>query len=35
MAGDGVSNVNAWMEGAALSAKRVVQNIADRVKTSA
>ena len=32
-AGDTVSNVNAWMEGAALSAKRVVQQISDRVKT--
>jgi monoamine oxidase len=32
MAGDGVSNINAWMEGAALSAKRVVQMISDKVK---
>jgi monoamine oxidase len=31
-AGDTVSNVNAWMEGAALSAKLVVQKISDRVK---
>ena len=31
-AGDTVSNVNAWMEGAALSAKRVVQMISDKVK---
>jgi len=34
MAGDGVSNINAWMEGAALSAKRVVQMISDRVKSA-
>lgn len=33
-AGDTVSNVNAWMEGAALSAKRVVQMIADRQKAA-
>jgi monoamine oxidase len=32
LAGDGVSHVNAWMEGAALSSKRVVQMICDRVK---
>jgi monoamine oxidase len=31
-AGDTVSNVNAWQEGAALSAKLVVQKISDRVK---
>jgi monoamine oxidase len=31
-AGDTVSNVNAWQEGAALSAKLVVQQISDRVK---
>jgi len=35
LAGDGVSHVNAWMEGAALSAKRVVQMICDRVKAAA
>jgi monoamine oxidase len=34
-AGDTVSNVNAWQEGAALSAKLVVQKISDKVKTSA
>jgi monoamine oxidase len=34
LAGDGVSNINAWMEGAALSAKRAVQMISDRVKTA-
>jgi len=33
-AGDTVSNINAWMEGAALSAKRVVQMISDKVKTA-
>ena len=33
-AGDSVSNVNAWMEGAALSAKLVVQKIADKVKSA-
>ncbi len=33
-AGDTVSNVNAWQEGAALSAKLVVQKISDKVKTS-
>ena len=33
-AGDTVSNVNAWMEGAALSAKRVVQMISDKVKSA-
>ena len=33
-AGDHISNVNAWMEGAALSAKRVVQQIADKKKAS-
>jgi monoamine oxidase len=31
-AGDTVSNVNAWQEGAALSAKLVVQKISDKVK---
>jgi monoamine oxidase len=31
-AGDTVSNVNAWQEGAALSAKLAVQKICDRVK---
>jgi monoamine oxidase len=31
-AGDTVSNVNAWMEGAALSAKLAVQKICDKVK---
>jgi monoamine oxidase len=35
MAGDGVSNINAWMEGAALSAKRAVQMISDRVGAKA
>jgi monoamine oxidase len=35
MAGDGISNVNAWMEGAALSAKRAVQLISDKVKAGA
>jgi monoamine oxidase len=35
MAGDTISNVNAWMEGAALSAKRVVQKIADKKKATA
>jgi monoamine oxidase len=34
-AGDTVSNVNAWQEGAALSAKLVVQKISDKVKGSA
>jgi len=34
LAGDTVSNVNAWQEGAALSAKRVVQMISDKVKGS-
>ena len=34
MAGDTVSNVNAWQEGAALSAKRVVQMISDKVKSA-
>jgi monoamine oxidase len=34
LAGDTVSNVNAWMEGAALSAKRVVQMISDRTKSA-
>jgi monoamine oxidase len=34
-AGDTVSNVNAWQEGAALSAKLVVQKISDRVKGAA
>ena len=34
LAGDTVSNINAWMEGAALSAKRVVQMISDRVKAA-
>jgi monoamine oxidase len=33
-AGDSVSNVNAWMEGAALSAKLVVQKISDKVKSA-
>jgi len=33
-AGDTVSNVNAWQEGAALSAKLVVQMISDRVKAA-
>jgi monoamine oxidase len=33
-AGDGVSNVNAWQEGAALSAKLVVQKISDKVKSA-
>jgi monoamine oxidase len=33
-AGDCVSNINAWMEGAALSAKRVVQMISDRTKSA-
>jgi monoamine oxidase len=33
-AGDSVSNVNAWQEGAALSAKLVVQQISDRVKSA-
>ncbi len=33
-AGDSVSNINAWMEGAALSAKLVVQKIADKVKSA-
>lgn len=33
-AGDGVSNVNAWMEGAALSAKYAVQQIADKTKSA-
>jgi len=33
-AGDTVSNVNAWQEGAALSAKLVVQKISDRVKSA-
>ena len=33
-AGDTVSNVNAWMEGAALSAKLAVQKIADKVKSA-
>ena len=33
-AGDTVSNVNAWQEGAALSAKLVVQKISDKVKSS-
>ena len=31
-AGDQISNVNAWQEGAALSAKLVVQQISDKVK---
>jgi len=35
LAGDGVSHVNAWMEGAALSSKRVVQMICDKVKGAA
>jgi monoamine oxidase len=34
LAGDSVSNVNAWMEGAALSAKLVVQKISDKVKSA-
>jgi monoamine oxidase len=34
LAGDTVSNVNAWQEGAALSAKRVVQMISDKVKSA-
>jgi len=34
-AGDTVSNVNAWQEGAALSAKLVVQKISDKVKAAA
>jgi monoamine oxidase len=29
-----VSNVNAWQEGAALSAKLVVQQISDKVKSA-
>jgi monoamine oxidase len=33
-AGDTVSNVNAWQEGAALSAKMVVQQISDKVKSA-
>lgn len=33
-AGDTVSNVNAWMEGAALSAKYAVQQIAEKVKSA-
>jgi monoamine oxidase len=33
-AGDTVSNVNAWMEGAALSAKYAVQMIADKTKSA-
>jgi monoamine oxidase len=33
-AGDTVSNVNAWQEGAALSAKLVVQKISDKVKAA-
>ena len=33
-AGDTVSNVNAWQEGAALSAKLVVQKISDKVKSA-
>jgi len=33
-AGDTVSNVNAWMEGAALSAKLAVQKISDKVKAA-
>jgi monoamine oxidase len=33
-AGDTVSNVNAWQEGAALSAKLAVQKICDRVKSA-
>jgi monoamine oxidase len=33
-AGDTVSNVNAWIEGAALSAKLVVQKISDKVKSA-
>jgi monoamine oxidase len=33
-AGDHISNVNAWMEGAALSAKRVVQQLADKTKAA-
>ena len=33
-AGDTVSNVNAWQEGAALSAKLVVQQISDKVKSA-
>ena len=33
-AGDTISNINAWMEGAALSAKRVVQMISDKAKTA-
>jgi len=34
-AGDTISNINAWMEGAALSAKRVVQMISDKSKSAA
>jgi monoamine oxidase len=33
-AGDSVSNVNAWMEGAALSAKFAVQKIAEKTKSA-
>ena len=35
LAGDTVSHLIGWMEGAALSARRVVQLISDRVKSSA
>jgi monoamine oxidase len=34
LAGCSVSNVVAWMEGAALSAKLVVQKISDKVKAA-
>ena len=33
-AGDGISHINAWQEGAALSARRVVNMIAERTKTT-
>ena len=35
MAGDSVSNVVGWQEGAALSARRAVSMIADKVKSKA